>query len=159
MTATLDHRSTTSSPAAPGSLASWWRQVAALTRRNLWHVRREPAQLSDATVQPVLFTVLFVYIFGAAMVIPGGTYKQFAIAGLVVFNITTSTMGTAVGVSAWWSSRRIETGPIELSTVTFSIASAMFLTLTLSPALPLRAFRDSPSASTPFTVSPCTLYG
>jgi ABC transporter DrrB family efflux protein len=34
------------------------------------------------------------------MVIPGGTYEQFAIAGLVVFNITTSTMGTAVGVSA-----------------------------------------------------------
>ena len=32
------------------------------------HVRREPVQLSDATVQPVLFTLLFVYIFGAAMV-------------------------------------------------------------------------------------------
>jgi ABC transporter DrrB family efflux protein len=83
-----------------GSVASWWRHVAALTRRNLVHVRREPAQLSDATVQPVLFTVLFVYIFGAAMVIPGGSYKQFAIAGLVVFNVTTSSMGTAVGVSA-----------------------------------------------------------
>jgi len=63
-------------------------------------VRREPAQLSDATIQPVLFTVLFVYIFGSAMVTPGGSYKQFAIAGLLVFNITTSTMGTAVGVSS-----------------------------------------------------------
>ena len=64
------------------------------------HVRREPAQFSDATVQPVLFTVLFVYIFGAAMVIPGGAYKQFAIGGLVAFNLTTSSMGTAVGLSS-----------------------------------------------------------
>ena len=35
---------------------SRWRHVAVLTRRNLVHVRREPTQLSDATVQPVLFT-------------------------------------------------------------------------------------------------------
>jgi ABC transporter DrrB family efflux protein len=97
MAATLQPQSVTT---ARRPVASWWRHVAALTRRNLVHVRREPAQLSDATIQPVLFTVLFVYIFGAAMVIPGGTYKQFAIAGLVVFNITTATMGTAVGVSA-----------------------------------------------------------
>lgn len=141
MTATLDHRSTTSSPAAPGSLASWWRQVAALTRRNLWHVRREPAQLSDATVQPVLFTVLFVYIFGAAMVIPGGTYKQFAIAGLVVFNITTSTMGTAVGVSADLKSGvidRFRTLPMARSAIlagrTFSdlLASILCATIVLA---------------------------
>ena len=78
-----------------------------LTRRNLVHVRREPAQLSDATVQPVLFTVLFVYIFGAAMVIPGGgTYKDFAIGGLVTMNLTTASMGTAVGLSSDLSHRR-----------------------------------------------------
>ena len=50
----------------------WMRNVWTLTRRNFIHVRREPAQLSDATVQPVLFTVLFVYIFGSAMHIAGG---------------------------------------------------------------------------------------
>jgi len=64
-------------------------------------VRREPAQLSDATVQPVLFTLLFVSIFGAAMTIPGGgSYKGFAIGGLVTMNLTTATMGTAVGLSS-----------------------------------------------------------
>jgi ABC transporter DrrB family efflux protein len=82
-------------------VADWLRDVAVLTRRNLVHVRREPAQLSDATVQPVLFTVLFVYIFGAAMVVPGGgTYKDFAIGGLVTMNLTTAAMGTAVGLSS-----------------------------------------------------------
>ena len=74
--------------------------VWVLTWRNLMHVRREPAQLSDVTIQPVLFTLLFVYVFGSAMVLPGGgSYKQFAVAGLLVMNLTTSTVGTAIGLS------------------------------------------------------------
>ncbi|HVS85605.1 MAG TPA: ABC transporter permease, partial [Gaiellaceae bacterium] len=71
-----------------------------LTWRNLLHIRREPMQLSDATVQPVLFTLLFVYVFGAGIVLPhGGSYKEFALAGLLALNLTTSSMGTAVGLS------------------------------------------------------------
>jgi ABC transporter DrrB family efflux protein len=82
-------------------IGDWVRDVGVLTRRNLIHVRREPAQLSDATVQPVLFTVLFVAIFGSAMVIPGdGSYTDFAIGGLLTMNLTTATMGTAVGLSS-----------------------------------------------------------
>jgi ABC-2 type transport system permease protein len=92
------------SPPEPGAAhrcTEWLRDVAVLTRRNLLHVRREPAQMSDATVQPLLFTVLFVYIFGAAMVLPGGgSYKDFAIGGLVTMNLSTATMGTAVGLSS-----------------------------------------------------------
>jgi ABC transporter DrrB family efflux protein len=79
----------------------WLRDVVVLTRRSLLHVRREPLQMSDATVQPILFTVLFVYIFGAAMVLPGGgSYQDFAIGGLVTMNLTTASMGTAVGLSS-----------------------------------------------------------
>ena len=49
------------------------------------HIAREPLQLSDVTVQPVLFTLLFVYVFGAGVVLPGGgSYTDFAIAGLLV---------------------------------------------------------------------------
>jgi ABC-2 type transport system permease protein len=77
-----------------------WRNVAVLTRRNLVHIQREPMQLSDVTIQPVLFTLLFVYIFGAGIVLPGGgSYTDFAIAGLLMLNLTTSAMGTAVGLS------------------------------------------------------------
>jgi ABC-2 type transport system permease protein len=75
--------------------------VAALTGRNLVHIAREPLQLSDATVQPLLFTLLFVYVFGAGVVLPdGGSYAAFAIAGLLALNLTTSSMGTAVGLSS-----------------------------------------------------------
>jgi ABC-2 type transport system permease protein len=87
----------------PGFLArlgSFGRNVVVLTRRNLVHIQREPAQLSDVTVQPVLFTLLFVYIFGAGIVLPnGGSYTDFAISGLLLLNLTTSAMGTAVGLS------------------------------------------------------------
>src|SRR6202789_2706423 len=76
------------------------RDVGVLTWRNLVHIKREPLQLSDVTVQPVLFTLLFVYVFGSGVVLPGGgSYKDFAIAGLLAMNLTTSAMGTAVGLS------------------------------------------------------------
>jgi ABC-2 type transport system permease protein len=75
------------------------RDLSVLTRRNLVHIAREPLQLSDVTVQPVLFTLLFVYVFGAGVVLPGGgSYKSFAIAGLLAMNLVTSAMGTAVGL-------------------------------------------------------------
>jgi ABC-2 type transport system permease protein len=77
------------------------RDLVVLTRRNLVHIAREPLQLSDVTVQPVLFTLLFVYVFGSGVVLPGGgSYKSFAIAGLLGMNLTTSAMGTAVGLSS-----------------------------------------------------------
>jgi hypothetical protein len=74
--------------------------VAVLTGRNLVHIAREPLQLSDVTIQPVLFTALFVYVFGSGVILPrGGTYASFAIAGMLALNLTTSSMGTAVGLS------------------------------------------------------------
>jgi ABC-2 type transport system permease protein len=77
-------------------IADMW----AMTRRNLVHISREPMQLSDVTIQPVLFTVLFIYIFGGGIPIPGGgSYTDFVLAGLLVLNLVTSTMGTAVGLS------------------------------------------------------------
>ena len=79
-----------------GPLADIW----AMTRRNLVHISREPMQLSDVTLQPVLFTALFVYIFGGAIPIPGGgSYKDYLLAGILALNLVTSTMGTAVGLS------------------------------------------------------------
>ena len=57
-------------PRAPGVVRQAC-DVIALTGRNLMHIAREPLQLSDVTVQPVLFTLLFVYVFGAGVVLPG----------------------------------------------------------------------------------------
>ncbi len=86
-----------------GTAAAIWGRIHntwAMTRRNLVHISREPTQLSDVTIQPVLFTVLFIFIFGGGIPIPGGgSYKDFVLAGLLALNLVTSTMGTAVGLS------------------------------------------------------------
>jgi len=82
------------------SVAERAKNVVSMTRRNLVHISREPMQLSDVTIQPVLFTVLFIYLFGGAIPIPGGgSYTDFILAGLLALNLTTSTMGTAVGLA------------------------------------------------------------
>src|SRR2546421_468992 len=89
----------TGDPALPARVAGALRDVWVMTRRNLVHIAREPMQLSDVTIQPVLFTLLFVYVFGSGIPVPGGTYASFAIAGLLMLNLTTSSMGTAVGLT------------------------------------------------------------
>jgi ABC transporter DrrB family efflux protein len=112
MTVALSSPPSTASAGATGPvgrLGTCWRNTVVLTRRNLVHIQREPAQLSDVTIQPVLFTLLFVYVFGAGIVLPhGADYTDFAIAGLLLLNLTPSAMGTAVGLST-----DLSTGVIE----------------------------------------------
>jgi ABC-2 type transport system permease protein len=73
--------------------------VAVLAGRNLTHIAREPLRLSDVTIQPVVFTLLFVYVFGSA-VAGAGSYTQFAIAGMLGVTLVTSAVGTAIGLSS-----------------------------------------------------------
>ncbi len=100
MTATLTTPASSDGASHPAPRRSRRADVGVMARRNLVHISREPMQLSDATIQPVLFTLLFVYVFGGSMVLPGGgAYKQFAIGGLLAMNLTTASVGTAVGLT------------------------------------------------------------
>ena len=69
---TLD-RPTITDLAAPatrdaGSSISWWvSDTWELVKRNLRHVRRTPELLLDVTVQPIMFVLLFRYVFGGAI--------------------------------------------------------------------------------------------
>ena len=115
-----------------------WRDAAVLTWRNLVHIAREPLQLSDVTVQPILFTLLFVYVFGSGVVLPhGGSYKDFAIPGLLALNLTTSAMGTAVGLSNDLNSGvidRLRTLPIWSPAVLVGRSAADLLTAVICSA-------------------------
>jgi len=96
-------------PPRAARLAGRVRDVAVLTMRNFTHIRREPLRLSDVTIQPILFTLLFVYVFGAGVTLPGGgSYTSYAIAGLLALNLTTSSIGTAVGLTTDLSSGVID---------------------------------------------------
>lgn len=123
---------------APSGLAGWLRDVAVMTRRNLLHIRREPMQLSDVTIQPALFVGLFVYVFGSAMVIPGGTYKEFAIGGLLTMILVTATPGTAVGISTDLHTGvidRFRTLPMAPSTILAGRSLADLLSLVLGASI------------------------
>ncbi len=113
--------------------------VAVLTGRNLVHIAREPLQLSDVTIQPVLFTLLFVYVFGAGVTLPGGgSYKDFAIAGLLALNLTTSAMGTAVGLTSDLNSGvidRFRTLPMWRSAVLVGRSLADLLTAAICASI------------------------
>ena len=75
-------------------------QTGVLARRNLLHIRSDPQQLVAMTVQPLMFLLLFVYVFGGA--ISGSTrgYLQFVLPGLLVQGIGFGTTMTAVGLNA-----------------------------------------------------------
>jgi ABC transporter DrrB family efflux protein len=85
-----------SSSGVVGPVSDTW----AMIRRNLIHISRAPMQLSDVTIQPLIFTLLFVYIFGGGIPIPGGgSYVDYVLAGVLALNLVSSTTGTAVGLS------------------------------------------------------------
>jgi len=70
-----------------------------VAKRNLIHVRNMPERLMDVTIQPIIFTVLFTYIFGGAIDVPGGSYKEFLAAGIFVQTLTFTTVGSAISVA------------------------------------------------------------
>ena len=94
----------TTIPGEPESLASraWWtlRNSLVLARRGVARIVREPSQLLDVTVQPLIFVLLFVYVFGSAIQIPGGgNYHEYLIGGMFGMALVGTAQGTAVGVS------------------------------------------------------------
>ncbi len=95
MTTSVAFYPTVDRPRSGGSVFGALSDTWAMTRRNLIHISREPMQLSDVTIQPVMFTVLFVYLFGGAIALPGGgRYVDYLLAGILALNLVTSTMGT-----------------------------------------------------------------
>ncbi|HEX5016082.1 MAG TPA: ABC transporter permease [Actinomycetes bacterium] len=71
-----------------------------ITKRNLLHTTRVPELLLFTTLQPVMFVLLFAYVFGGAIPIPGGgSYREFLMAGIFVQTIAFNGASTAVGMA------------------------------------------------------------
>jgi ABC transporter DrrB family efflux protein len=74
--------------------------VLVLSRRSLVHVVRDPAQLADVTVQPIMFVLLFTYVFGSAIRLPGGgDYHEYLVAGIFGMTMAGTAPGVAVGLA------------------------------------------------------------
>lgn len=66
--------------------------AAVITKRNLIKIKRVPDLLVFTTMSPIMFVLLFAYVFGSAIDVPGVGYREFLIAGIfaqtVVFGAT-----------------------------------------------------------------------
>jgi ABC transporter DrrB family efflux protein len=68
--------------------------------RNLLHIRRMPEMLMDVTVQPVMFVLLFAYVFGGAIVVSNGNYKEFLLPGIMAQTMVFSSAIVAIGLTS-----------------------------------------------------------
>jgi ABC transporter DrrB family efflux protein len=72
----------------------------AVTRRNLLGYLRIPQALFFASVQPIMFVLLFRYAFGGAVQLPGGLdYVDYLLPGVFVQTVAFGTIGTAIGLA------------------------------------------------------------
>ena len=71
----------------------------ALAGRNLEHVRQIPEKLLDVTLQPIMFVLLFSYVFGGVIDVPGGDYKAYLIGGILVQTLAFGMMGPGVSIA------------------------------------------------------------
>jgi ABC-2 type transport system permease protein/oleandomycin transport system permease protein len=70
-----------------------------ISERNLGRLRTAPDLLIAFTVQPVMFVLLFAYVFGGAIQTPGYNYIDFLIPGIIVQNIAFGGFVTALGLN------------------------------------------------------------
>ena len=74
--------------------------VWVIARRGLIHMKRQPEALSDATIQPIMFVLLFAFVFGGAIKVPdGGPYKEFLMGGIFAQTIVFPAFGVAMSIA------------------------------------------------------------
>ncbi|HEY4330923.1 MAG TPA: ABC transporter permease [Ilumatobacteraceae bacterium] len=69
------------------------RETRLLVGRSLRTIRRVPERLLDVTLQPIVFTLLFLYVFGSAIKIPGIRYQDYLLPGLLGQSIAFGVIG------------------------------------------------------------------
>ena len=89
-------------PGSPRRLRRAARDAWVVTERNLRHFIRQPQLLIFSTIQPVMFVLLFVYVFGGAVrgSLPRGvSYVDFLLPGILVQSVAFRATQTAIGLA------------------------------------------------------------
>ena len=73
--------------------------MVVLAKRSLLRVRRQPDLLVGYTIQPIMFVLLFLYVFGGAIQVPGLDYVDFLMPGIIVQSMVFGGFVTALGLS------------------------------------------------------------
>lgn len=119
------------------------RHTGALVRRNLLWIRQDPESMFDALLMPVVFTLLFVYVFGGSIgqALGGGQdqYVQYVIPGMVAMMSMTLSQGVGTGFSEDFNkgvmdrfrSLPIGRGSVLFAKITVELGRMLFATAVL----------------------------
>jgi ABC-2 type transport system permease protein/oleandomycin transport system permease protein len=70
-----------------------------VTWRNLLFFARNPYWIMLAVVQPIMFTLLFVFVFGGAIQTPNHSYKDYALPGIIIQTVVFSSLGSGINLA------------------------------------------------------------
>lgn len=73
--------------------------ISIMVKRNLLRYRRLPRLIVFSFIQPIMFVLLFAYVFGGAIQTPGTDYINYLIPGIVVQTVIFGAMMTGVGLA------------------------------------------------------------
>ena len=93
---------------APTGAIWMWRDSWTEALRHLRAMPRSPEILVFSTIQPIMFVLLFVYVFGSSVTVPGGDYTQYVMAGIFAQTVVFGTGFTSVGIAEDLSKGLIE---------------------------------------------------
>jgi ABC transporter DrrB family efflux protein len=89
----------TNAPIAADGLSWMFKDTIALTKRNLITIVRVPQLLVFSSIQPVIFVLMFRYVFGGAIRIPGWRYVDYLMPGIFTQTVAFGAINTAVGLA------------------------------------------------------------
>lgn len=75
------------------------RQSASLSWRTLVQIKHNPTELIDFSIQPIMFLLLFTFVFGGAIAGSPGDYLTFALPGIILQNALFGTLNTGMGLN------------------------------------------------------------
>src|SRR5436309_10004815 len=98
---TSNFRAATGALTPPARPRLYWTIADALVlaKRHLIQIPRIPEELIFATIQPIMFVLLFRYVFGGAIAIPGTSYVNYLMAGIFAQTVIFGAMSTGIGLA------------------------------------------------------------
>ncbi|MER0447934.1 ABC transporter permease [Streptomyces sp. Edi4] len=100
---TVSETVTSGAPAPRGGIAGSVRDSLVIAQRNIIRMARIPEIVLFGLIQPIMFVVLFTYVFGGSISVGGSTdpglYKEFLMAGIFAQTVTFATAGAGAGIA------------------------------------------------------------
>jgi ABC-2 type transport system permease protein len=81
------------------SLVQTFADGSVIAKRNLIKIKRVPEVLVFVLISPIMFVLLFAYVFGSSINIPGGDYREFLIAGIFAQTVVFGATFTGAGIA------------------------------------------------------------